>query len=126
VEGLTTQSRSMHISNPLEFFKFVVNMIDKVGFRISVNNVMEMFLLAMFNGCRYDEVSHITSELFELVDGLDPKDFFEGLVLKHVDRVYTSTSDMEAVYENVKEALVLVNPITIRIKKKRAFLELSL
>jgi hypothetical protein len=33
---------------------------------------------------------------------------------------------MEAVYEDVKEALTLVEPITISIKKKRAFLELSL
>lgn len=57
---------------------------------------------------------------------MDPKDFFEELVLKHVDRVYTSTDDMEAVYDNVREALTLVDPITIRIKKKGAFLELSL
>jgi len=33
---------------------------------------------------------------------------------------------MEAVYQNVIEALTLVEPLTIRIKKKQAFLELSL
>lgn len=40
--------------------------------------------------------------------------------------MYTSTNDMEVVYENVREALLLVEPITIRIKKKQAFVELSL
>lgn len=108
VEGLSTEPKQMNIEYPLDFFKFVVYMLEQVGFRIPVNAVIEVFLLSMFEVRRYEEVRIITRELFDLVEGVDPKDFFEGLILKHVDHVYTSTDDMEAVYDNVKEALTLV------------------
>lgn len=57
----------MNISEPLGFFKFLVYMLEQVRFAIPVNTVVEMFLLAMFDGCRYEEVRAITDELYELI-----------------------------------------------------------
>lgn len=76
VDGLATQPKMISISDPLEFFKFVVYMLEEVEFMIEVTMVVEMFLLAMFDQCRYEEVRRIIDGLFELVDNRDPKDFF--------------------------------------------------
>ena len=78
----------MNVKKPTNFFEFLLIMGNKIGYSLDLNLYnFEYLLQHMLKNQRFSEINDLLVQPYEFMDGKDPREFFQTLILEHVNNL---------------------------------------